>query len=81
MPIATLTMEQNFQMRKIEDGIKHADREELITIFLALQRQNFVLTNNLSNLLTKWPVQGKSTDQSTIEEELLNLGISFETND
>ncbi|MBI52081.1 MAG: hypothetical protein CL779_02545 [Chloroflexi bacterium] len=73
-------MEQNFQMRKIEDAIKYADREELVTIFLALQRQNFVLANNLSNLLNKWPKTNQQKDQTTIQEELLNLGISFETN-
>lgn len=80
MPVAALTMEQNFQMRKIEDAIKYADREELVTIFLALQRQNFVLANNLSNLLNKWPKTNQQKDQTTIQEELLNLGISFETN-
>ena len=56
MPIVELTMEQQFKMRQIEDAIRNpdADREDLIIVFLALQRQCYVLGNNLSNLLKLW---------------------------
>ena len=48
-----LTMEQDFKMRVIEDNLrKHYDRkEDVITIFLALQRQNFALGNALKNFM------------------------------
>ena len=48
-----LTMEQDFKMRTIEDNLpKHYDKkEDVITVFLALQRQNFALTNSLKHLI------------------------------
>ena len=47
-------MEQQFKMRQIEDLLQSADRKDIITIFLALQRQTFVLGNNMTNLLKHW---------------------------
>ena len=40
-------------MRIIEDNLrKHYDKkEDVITVFLALQRQNFALSNALKNLM------------------------------
>ena len=40
-------------MRTIEDNLrKHYDKkEDVITVFLALQRQNFALTNSLKHLI------------------------------
>jgi len=40
-------------MRVIEDNLrKHYDnKEDVITVFLALQRQNFALSNALKNLM------------------------------
>ena len=49
-----MTMEQQFKIRQLEDGLEHASREDMITILLALQRQCFVLGNNVKNLLSKW---------------------------
>ena len=48
-----LTTEQDFKMRVIEDNLrKHYDKkEDVIIVFLALQRQNFALSNALKNLL------------------------------
>ena len=48
-----LTMEQDFKMRVIEDNLrKHYDKkEDVVTVFLALQRQNFALTNALKDLI------------------------------
>ena len=43
-------------------------KEDIITLFLALQKQNFVLGNSLKNLLEKW---------NTIEEDQSRSGILF----
>ena len=45
-------------MRVLEDKLKEVyyDRkEEIITLFTALQRQNFVMGNSLKNLIDHWP--------------------------
>jgi hypothetical protein len=79
-PIIELTLEQDLKMRQIEDALKHraTSKEDIITVFLALQRQTFVLGNNMTNLLKEW---NKPQDQPTTEEVLSNLGITFETKD
>ena len=48
-----LTMEQDFKMRVIEDNLrKHYDKkEDVITVYLALQSQNFALGNAVKNLI------------------------------
>ena len=71
-------MEQQFKMRQIEDALEKADKEDIIIVFLALQRQCFVLGNNMTNLLKNW---NKPQDQATTEEVLSKFGISFETKD
>ena len=53
-PIIELTMEQQFQLRKIEDLLEKASREDIITVFMALQEQVYVLSNNVANLVKKW---------------------------
>tara|TARA_R100000664_G_scaffold6889_1_gene11990 strand:+ start:11640 stop:11846 length:207 start_codon:yes stop_codon:yes gene_type:complete len=45
-------------MRVIEDKIKegwYEHKEDIMTIFLALQKQNFILGNSLKNLINHWP--------------------------
>lgn len=77
-------MEQQFKIRQIEDALRHPDsaKEDIITVFLALQRQTFCLTNSLNNLLKHWPrEQQKSKDLDTIAEVQSKYGTSFETND
>ena len=54
-PIIELTMEQNFKIRRLEDLLPKADKEDIITLFMALQRQNFALANTVSNLVKQWP--------------------------
>ena len=56
-PITKLTMEQDLKMRLIEDKLNsgNVDTKDLITVFLALQRQNFVLANSMINLVKNWP--------------------------
>ena len=48
-----LTVEQSFKMRVIEDQLRknYDKKEDVITVFLALQRQNYALTNALKNLI------------------------------
>jgi len=81
-PIVNLTLEQEFKLRQIEDALKSADasKEDIITVFLALQKQNFVLSNSISNLLKHWPTPTQ-LDPSTIDEVLSRFGISSETKD
>ena len=52
-PLLKFTLEQDFKLRVIEDNLrKHYDKkEEVITVFLALQRQNFALSNSLKDLI------------------------------
>lgn len=47
-------MEQEFQLKKIEGLLKEASREDIITVFMALQEQCYVLQNNVANLVKKW---------------------------
>jgi len=58
-------------MRILKDKLNEnydSHKEDIITLFLALQKQNFVLGNSLSNLLKKW---------TTIEEEASKSGTLF----
>ena len=57
-PITKLTVEQDLRMRLLEDrleAIYHDNKKDVITLFLALQRQNFVLGNSITNLIDNWP--------------------------
>ena len=72
-PITQLTMEQDLRMRVLKDRLDQTyydHKDDIITLFLALQKQNFVLGNSLSNLLKKW---------TTIEEAASKSGILFVT--
>ena len=81
-PITDLTFEQDFKMRQIEDALNKPTtaKEDIITVFLALQRQNFVLSNSLTNLVKKWPIPTQ-LDPTTIDEVLSRFGTSSETKD
>ena len=53
-PVTKLTMEQEFKMKVIENRLRdtyNTNKEDIITVFLALQKQNFVLGNSLKNLI------------------------------
>ena len=70
-PITKLTYEQDLKMRVLKDKLNENydnHKEDIITLFLALQKQNFVLGNSLKNLLEKW---------NTIEEDQSRSGILF----
>ena len=57
-PITQLTVEQDLKMRVIRDKITagyHDNKDDIIEVFMALQKQNFVLGNSLKNLVDHWP--------------------------
>ena len=59
-------------MRQISDALDNpdADRKDIKTVFMALQKQNFVLGNSLTNVLEQW---------TTIEEVASKFGHLLET--
>ena len=63
--ITELTIEQDLKMRQIKDALEKPEtkKEDIITVFLALQRQNFCLTNNVSNLVKNWPTHPRITPE------------------
>ena len=72
-PVTELTVEQDLKMRVIKDRLNHVydhEKESIINLFLALQRQNFVLGNSLTNVLEQW---------TTIEEVASKFGHLLET--
>tara|TARA_R100000781_G_scaffold110929_1_gene76701 strand:+ start:525 stop:689 length:165 start_codon:yes stop_codon:yes gene_type:complete len=45
-------------MRLLDDALNSTydtNREDIITVFLALQKQNFIMANSIRNLIEKWP--------------------------
>ena len=53
-PVTKLTLEQEFKMKVIEDRLNEVyndEKKHIITLFLALQKQNFVMGNSLKNLI------------------------------
>ena len=74
MPIFELSMEQDFRVRQIAELLKDASKEDIITVFIALQRQSFVLQNNVMNLVKNW------NTPTTTQEELSKSWTSLGTN-
>ena len=76
-PITKLTVEQDLQMRLLEDRLNSGNvrYEDIVTVFLAMQKQNFVMGNSIKNLIQQWPKA-----PPTINEDLLMFGILLETN-
>ncbi len=51
-------MEQDLKLRVLHDKIQdkyHEHKADVITLIMALQHQNFVLANSVTNLVEKWP--------------------------
>ena len=48
-------MEQSLRLRRLSDLLPNASKEDIITVLLALQKQCFVLSNTMTNLVKKWP--------------------------
>jgi len=78
--VVDLTMEQEFKLKQIELALQDAHKDDIITVFLALQRQCFVLGNNVSQLVKLWPAP-TITDPTTIKEVMSQFGSLFETKD
>jgi hypothetical protein len=58
-------MEQDLKMRRLNDLLPNAQKDDIITVFLALQKQNFVLANTVSNLIKQWPHHPHTTNEET----------------
>ena len=78
-PITELTLEQDLKLRQIKDSIENHEtsREDVNTVFLALQKQNFVLANSLKNLLEKWPTPPMKPDPNITGVDPSSHGILF----
>ena len=55
-------MEQEFKLRRLDDLLPKADKKDIITLFMALQEQCFVLGNNVSQLVKQWPNHPNTTE-------------------
>ena len=77
-PVLELTLEQEFSLKHIEEMLKHdgVRIEDLKTLYLALTKQNFCLTNSIRNLLKESP-----SAQATTDVGMSKYGISLETKD
>ena len=60
-PVLELTMEQQFKLRRIKDLMPEADKEDVIELLMALQEQNFILSNTVINLVKQWPTRLPTT--------------------
>ena len=63
-------MEQDLRLRILQDRLKdnyHEMEEDVTTLILALQHQNFILGNSLTNLVKQWP---------TLHEDIIFIGTS-----
>jgi hypothetical protein len=72
-------MEQDLKLRVLSDRLQesyHEKREDVITLMMALQHQNFVMGNSITNLIKQWP-----KDHPTINEVPAMFGILLETKD
>jgi len=56
-------MEQKFKLRMLKDTLQKASKEDIVTVFEALQHQNFALCNTIANLVKKWPTHPRITQE------------------
>ena len=82
-PITELTVEQDLKLRNIYDALNKPEtkKEDIVTFLMALQKQNFVLGNSLTNLVEKWQEREILMDLNTTKEVLPMFGILLETKD
>ena len=76
-----LTTEQEFRIRTIEMAINDpkTQKKDLITLLMALQRQNFVLGNAVQKLLDSWPKPPTTKDHNITDEVPSMFGILLGT--
>ena len=75
-------MEQDLKLRVLHDKLQegyHDKKEDVITLLVALQHQNFVMGNSIENLIKQWPKP--PMDQVITNEVLPMFGILLETKD
>ena len=77
MPTTKLTMEQEFKLRRIVDLLERdvTTKEDIIPLFIDIQKTNFILTNNIGQLLEAWTIH------PITPEDLSKSGTSSETKD
>ena len=82
-PITELTMEQDLKLRTMYDALTKPEtaKEDIITLIMALQKQNFVLGNSLTNLVDKWQERLTQMDLNTTREVLPMFGILYASKD
>ena len=82
-PITELTVEQDLKLRNIYDALNKPEtkKKDIVTFLMALQKQNFVLGNSLTNLVEKWQEREILMDLNTTKEVLPMFGILLETKD
>ena len=58
-------MEQDLKLRQLEIALEREDVDikDVATVFIALQRQNFVMANSITNLIDKWPTVPPTTKE------------------
>ena len=79
-----LTLEQDLRLRNTWDALnkKSSTKKDIITVFMALQQQNFVLSNSLTNLVKEWHKHTQAQeDQDIIREAEEMFGTLFGTKD
>lgn len=54
-PVLELTVEQQFELKKLEESIEQASRETLEDAVWQQTRQVFLLRNTIKNLIKHWP--------------------------
>ena len=76
-------MEQDLKLRNIYDALNKPEtkKEDIITFLMALQKQNFVLGNSLTNLVEKWQDLEIQMVLNTTSEELPMYGILYVNKD
>ena len=76
-------MEQDLKLRNIYDALNKTEtkKEDIVTFLMALQKQNFVLGNSLTNLVNKWHEREIQMDLNTTREVLPMFGILYASKD
>ena len=82
-PITKLTLEQDLKLRNVYDKLNKPEtrKEDIITYLMALQKQNFVLGNSLTNLVEKWQERQIQMDLLITNADLPMYGILYEHKD
>jgi hypothetical protein len=57
-------------LRRLDDLLPNADKKDIITLFMALQEQCYVLGNNVTNLVKQWPTHLNTTEVTGKSETL-----------